>query len=63
MILQATIDENGIAQDIVAVTSLGFGFEDAAIAALRKSTFIPAMQAGKPVSKRVKIPFEFTLED
>ena len=63
VILQATIDENGIAQDIVAVTSLGFGFEDAAIAALRKSTFIPATQAGKPVSKRVKIPFEFTLED
>ncbi len=63
VILQATIDENGIAQDIVPVTNLGFGFEDAAIAALRKSTFIPAMQRGKPVSKTVQIPFEFTLED
>ena len=63
VILQATIDENGIAQDIVPVTNLGFGFEDAAIAALRKSTFVPATQSGKPVSKTVQIPFEFTLED
>ena len=63
VILQTTIDADGIAQDIVAVTNLGFGFEDAAIAALRKSTFVPATQSGKPVSKTVQIPFEFTLED
>ena len=63
VLLQVTIDENGVPQDIVVVTGPGFGFEDAAIAALRKSTFIPAMLEGKPVSATVRIPFEFTLED
>ena len=63
VILQTTIDADGIPQDIVAVTNLGYGFEEAAIAALRKFTFVPATQSGKPVSKTVQIPFEFTLED
>ena len=51
----------GIPQDIVAITKLGFGLEEAALEALKKSTFHPATKAGKPVSVRVKIPFEFKL--
>lgn len=63
VILQATIDANGMPQNIVALTNLGFGLEEAAIAALKKTTFRPATKAGKPVSLQVEIPFEFKLDD
>ena len=63
VVLQATIDENGVPQDIVALTSLGFGLEEAAIEALKKTTFRPAMKGGEPISKQVAIPYKFTLKD
>ncbi|MDE0398547.1 MAG: energy transducer TonB [Candidatus Poribacteria bacterium] len=63
VVLVATIDENGIPKDIVAETNVGFGLEDAAIDALKKSTLHPAMENGKPISMRVKIPYEFKLEN
>ena len=64
VILEATIDEKGIPKDIVAVTSLGFGLEDAAIEALKKTTFRPATKGGKAISlENVQIPYEFKLED
>ncbi|MDE0552950.1 MAG: energy transducer TonB [Candidatus Poribacteria bacterium] len=63
VLLQATIDENGIPQDIKALTNLGFGFEEAAIDALKKTTFRPAMKGGEPISKQVTIPYKFTLKD
>ena len=61
--LQATINENGIPQDILALTNLGFGLEAAAIEALEKSTFHPATKDGKPISNQVKIPYEFAIGD
>ena len=63
VILQATINEKGIPTDIKALTSLGFGLEEAAIAALKKSTFHPATKGGEPISKLVQIPYDFTLKD
>ena len=63
VILKATIDENGIPRDIVAVTNLGYGLEEAAITMLRKSTFRPATKAGKPISLEVEIPVDFKLKD
>lgn len=63
VLLQATIDENGIPQDIKALTNLGFGLEEAAIDALKKTTFRPAMKGGEPISKQVTIPYKFTLKD
>ena len=64
VLLQATIDENGIPKDIVALTNLGFGFEAAAIEALKKATFRPATKAGKPITlEKVQIPYEFKLEE
>ena len=64
VLLQATIDENGIPTDIIALTNLGFGFEAAAIEALKKATFRPATKAGKPITlKEVQIPYEFKLEE
>ena len=63
VVLQATIDENGIPQDIVALTDIGFGLEQAAIDALKKTTFRPATKGGEPISKQVAIPYKFTLKD
>ena len=63
VILKATIDEDGIPRDIVALTNLGYGLEEAAIQMLRKSTFRPATKAGKPISLEVEIPIDFRLKD
>ena len=60
--LLATIDVKGIPQNIKAITKLGFGLEEAALEALKKSTFHPATKDGKPISVTVRIPFEFKLE-
>ncbi|MCY4553251.1 MAG: TonB family protein [Candidatus Poribacteria bacterium] len=63
VILQLTIDENGLPKDIVALTSLGFGLEEAAIEATKKMTFHPATKGGTPISlENVQIPYEFKLE-
>ncbi len=62
VILQTTIDENGIPQDIVAITDIGFGFEEASIAALEKTIFHPATKGSNPISLRVEIPYSFTLK-
>lgn len=63
VLLEVTIDAKGIPHDIVAVTNLGFGLEEAAIEALKKTTFRPATKAGKPISLRVVQPIKFTLKD
>ena len=63
VILQATIGLDGIPKDIVALTELGFGFEEAAIEALKKTRYFPAKKNGKEVEGRYNIPFEFKLED
>ncbi|MCG9132434.1 TonB family protein [Candidatus Poribacteria bacterium] len=61
VILQATVDVHGIPRDIVSLTNFGFGLEEVAIEALRKTTFHPAMKGGKPVSMLIEVPFEFEL--
>ena len=63
VILQATIDEKGIPKDISALTNLGFGLEEAAIDAFKKSSFRPAMKGDTPISKQVQIAYEFKLDD
>ena len=64
VILQMTIDENGLPKNIVALTNLGFGLEEAAIEALEQMTFHPATKVGKPISlDNVQIPYEFKAED
>ena len=60
--LQATVDVHGIPRDIASRTNLGFGLEEAAIEALKKTTFHPAMKGGKPVSLMIEIPYEFKLD-
>ena len=61
--LQVTIGTDGIPKNIVALTKLGFGFEDAAIAALKKWRFIPGKKKGKDAEMTVNIPFQFKLDE
>ncbi|RKU31675.1 hypothetical protein C6497_01265 [Candidatus Poribacteria bacterium] len=63
VVLKAIITVEGTAKDITAETNLGFGFEEAAIAALKRFKFTPAMENGKAIEYAVRIPFEFKLED
>ncbi len=63
VVLQVTIGLDGIPKDIVALTKLGFGFEQAAIDALKKTRYFPAKKNGKEVPGRFNIPYEFKLED
>ena len=60
--LQAAIDINGTPQNIVALTKLGFGLEEAAITALKQSTLIPATKSGKPVKVTIQWSIAFNLE-
>ena len=61
--LEATINEQGIPLDIVALTTLGFGLEEAAIEALKQTTFYPAIKDGRLISKRVTLRYKFTLRN
>ena len=64
VVLQLTINKNGIPEDIMALTNLGFGLEAAAIEALKNSTFHPAMKNGKPINlEAVEIPYAFKIAD
>jgi len=63
VVLEATINEQGIPVAIVTLTTLGFGLEEAAIEALQKTTFYPAMKDGKMLSKRVTLRYRFTLRN
>jgi TonB family protein len=63
VVLEATINEQGIPLDIVALTNLGFGLEEAAIEALKRTTFYPAMKDGEMISKQVTLRYRFTLRN
>ncbi len=61
--LQATIGTDGKPKNIVALTKLGFGFEDAAINALKKWRFIPGKKKGKDAEMTVSLEIKFELDD
>jgi TonB family protein len=61
--LEATIGTDGKAKDIKVIEGIGFGCDEAAIEALKKSRFTPAEKDGKPVDRRIIIPYRFKIED
>ena len=63
VVLETTINKEGIPVDIVARTQLGFGLEEAAIEALKKTTFYPAIWRGEPISTRVVITYTFRIQN
>jgi protein TonB len=61
VLLRLTIDENGRLLNIEVLERAGFGFTEAAIEAVKKSTFRPAMQDGRPVLSKALLPVSFKL--
>lgn len=62
VILEATIGVDGIARNIKVVKVVevsGLGCEEAAVAALKASQFVPAKQGKVVVSQRLRIPYRF----
>lgn len=63
VIVRLTLDESGRQKNIEIIEPGGFGFTDAAIAALKKSIFSPARRNGKSVASRVLVPVRFILNE
>lgn len=59
VVIQLIVDENGMPKDIKPLTSIGYGLEEAAVEAIQKSTFYPAMQNNIPIQQKVEIPYNF----
>ena len=59
VVLLLIVDENGMPINIKPLTSIGYGLEEAAVEAIQKTTFYPAMQGKIPVRQEVVIPYRF----
>jgi TonB family protein len=61
VLLQLTVDENGVPQDIKVIRPLGMGLDQKAIEAVQKWRFKPTLLNGKPVSVSANIEVNFHL--
>lgn len=61
VVVEADIDTGGAIADLRIIRSSGFGFDQAALAYIRNSTFSPAYAGGKPVAVRMRFVVKFTL--
>lgn len=62
VLLRLAIDEHGRLTEVDIVKGAGFGLDEAAVQAVRNSTFGPAMRDGKPVKCRASLPIRFVLK-
>ncbi len=63
VLLRLTLDERGKLLNLEVLENPGYGFADAAIAALKKSCFSPASINNRPVACRVRLPIRFALRE
>lgn len=63
VVLRLTIDERGNLQKVEVVEAAGFGFEEAAVDAVKRSSFRPASIEGKPVPSIARLPVRFVLRN
>jgi len=62
VVLKLTIDEKGMLREIEVVEKAGYGFTEAAVEAVKKSTFLPAKKDGKPIASKALLPVTFQLK-
>ncbi len=62
VVLTLLIDQTGKVQKIDVTESAGYGLTEAAVAAVKKSTFAPARVNGRNVVSRAVLPIRFKLE-
>lgn len=63
VLLRLTIDERGNLQKVEVLEGAGFGFEEAAVEAVKHSSFRPASIEGKPVPSIARLPIRFVLRN
>ena len=63
VVLRIVLDAEGRLQSIETVDASGFGFTEAARAAIRKSTFAPAVRNGRAEPSQVLVPVRFVLNE
>ncbi|KAB0665716.1 energy transducer TonB [Oryzomonas japonica] len=63
VVVRLSLDAQGRVQGIETVEANGFGFAEAASAAIRKSSFAPAVKNGRGVSSQVLVPVRFVLHE
>jgi TonB family protein len=61
VILQVDIDATGAVMDVQVVQGLGSGCDEAAVEAMKQSTFTPAYAGSDPVPVRIRIPYRFKI--
>ncbi len=61
VLLRLTIDEKGNLTNLEVLEAGGYGFTEAAVEAVRQSSFLPAFKDGKPVASRALLPIRFQM--
>ncbi len=61
VLIEALIDARGRVRKVAVIESAGEAFDQAAIAAIRGSTFLPANTNGSPVPVLLRVPIRFRL--
>ena len=62
VVLKLLIDRNGKLQSIEVIEQSGFGFAEAAVEAIKKSTFTPAQRNGEKIASRAILSVRFNLK-
>lgn len=62
VVLKLTIDEKGNLLNVEVIERADYGFTEAAMEAVKKSTFLPAKKDGKPIASRALLPIKFQLK-
>ncbi len=61
VLLRLTIDERGNLKNIEVLEKADYGFTESAIDAIKKSTFLPAIENGVPVPSKALLSIKFEL--
>jgi TonB family protein len=62
VVLKITVEKDGSVSDASVLQAGGDGFDEAALAAVKRWRFTPALKEGKPVRARIQVPFHFAPE-
>ena len=63
VLLSMLIDETGRLIEVRVIEKAGYGFDEAALEAVRSSLFKPALENGVPISCRARMAIRFQLKD
>jgi TonB family protein len=63
VILQVDIDATGAVKKVLVAQGLGYGCDEAAVAAVQRTPFTPAYSGSEPVPVRFLLPFRFQFEN